>query len=275
MAKKKSGKIAVGKWTHLGVTVGWRILLEYFTWMRRYGKHPEKYPLEKRYGKLHKLAYRLTKHNRIDLRVTGFEYLNAPGPKVIVANHLSINDVVTILAISKKPITFLAKKEVYDMPFVGHCLRAIDGFFLDREDPRQGVKVLSAASNYLLAHDATIIVYPEGTRQKEPFSPELLPFHAGSFKLVDWGKASLVRMAEFGTFRPLNKSDGGRAMPVEMTFFPPESYEEASKKSTQELAEESRAIIESEVHKMQEYDKAFYASGKNKQKRPAWWKDYD
>ena len=37
------------------------LIKDYLTWMNKYSKHPEKYPIEKRYQKLHKLMKRLQK----------------------------------------------------------------------------------------------------------------------------------------------------------------------------------------------------------------------
>ncbi len=267
--KKKSG-VALGKWLRLVFTFGVRVVFAYLFWIARYARHPEKKPIELRYRKIRSLAVDLCSKLHISLQSKGQEQLaSLTGSNLIVMNHLSVMDIVVLIALCEKPLTFIAKKEVEQMPFVGKCFKAIDGHFLDREDPKQAVRVFMQVGKQLREKGGNVVVYPEGTRLKEPFSLTQ-EFHAGSFKLVEWGKANLLRVATFGTFRPLSKSESERSFPLEITFFPLKKYEDMKGESTQELAEESHKLIADEVASFQQFDRDFYAKGLNKQKAGKW-----
>lgn len=269
--RKKRKGVALFKWLRLVFTIGVEILAAYFAWMLRFSRHPEKYPLALRYEKVHKLAFSLSKKLHLEMD----ENLSSTLPRLerstlLVSNHLSICDIVFLLALSKEPITFIGKKETENMPFVGRCLRSIDGYFLDREDPKQAVRLFMRIGKTMTEKKTIVVVYPEGTRLKDPFE-EIGEFHAGTFKLVEWGKADLLPMAEFGSFRPLSKSEHERSFPVEMHALGLLKYEDAHLYNTVELAEKTREQVSEEVRKLQRFDQEYYAQGKNKKKPGKWW----
>ncbi len=267
--KKKSG-VALFKWLRLIFTFGVRLVFAYLFWIARYARHPEKKPIEHRYKKIRGLAVDLCSKLHLELQAKGQEQMaSLEGRNLIVMNHLSVMDIVLLIALSEKPLIFIAKKEVEQMPFVGKCFKAISGHFLDREDPKQAVRLFMKVGKQLRENGGNVVVYPEGTRLKQPFLPTQ-EFHAGTFKLVEWGQANLLRIAAFGTFRPLSKSESERSFPLEITFFPLLKCEDMKGKSTQELAESSHELIASEVASFQEYDKEFYAKGLNKKKASKW-----
>ncbi len=271
MPKSRKG-LALFKWIRLVFTAGIEILYAYFAWMIRYSAHPERYPLELRYKKVHDLAFSLTKKLHVDFSGNAPETLSSlQGSNLIVSNHLSIFDIVALLAISEKPLTFIGKKETANMPFVGKCLKAIHGFFLDREDPKQAVRLFMEIGKYMRENNATVVVYPEGTRLKSHYE-DVAEFHAGTFKLVEWGKAELHPLAGFGTWRPLSKSEHEASFPVQLRFLAPSSYEECKGVSTTVLASKTHHLVNEEVHKMQDYDIEYYASKKNRLKARKWWK---
>lgn len=272
MSNKKSKKsgIALGKWARLLSTFGVRLIFSYFLWLARYARHPEKRPIELRYKKVRSLSTDLCSKLHIDIKEKGKEWIDSlSGSNLIVMNHLSVLDIVLLIAYSEKPLVFIAKKEVAKMPFVGKCLTTIDGYFLDREDPKQAVRLFMKVGKQLREKGGNVVVYPEGTRLKQPFLPTQ-EFHAGSFKLVEWGQANLLRVASFGSFRPLSKSQSERSFPVEITFFPLVKYEDMKGKSTQELAASSHELIAKEVASFQKYDEEFYAKGLNEKKAGKW-----
>ena len=70
-----------------------------------------------------------------------------------------------------------------------HCL------FLDREDPRQGLKTILAAIENVKS-GISMFIFPEGTRSK--VEGEFLPFHAGSFKIATKAKVPVVPVTLVG-----------------------------------------------------------------------------
>lgn len=264
--------IALLKWIRLIFTAGIEIVFSYFAWMLRYSAHPEKYPLEERYAKVHGLALSLSKKLRMNLDENfSSSVASLRKSTLIVSNHLSIMDIVALLALSQRPITFIGKKEVERTPFVGRCVKAIGGYFLDRQDPKQAVRLFMRIGKAMKQSPTLVVVYPEGTRLKDPFQ-EVGEFHAGTFKLLEWGDADLLPLSCFGTFRPLSKAEHERSFPVEIKALPLKRKEEFDGMSTVEIASFARKEIASQVEEFKRYDIAYYEQKKNRVKAGKWWR---
>lgn len=50
--------------------------------------------------------------------------------RIYVTNHVSFLDIMTY--VSQMPTSFIAKKEVANLPFMGECAKGIDCLFVDR-----------------------------------------------------------------------------------------------------------------------------------------------
>ena len=117
------------------------IIFCYFCWLIKYAKHPEKYPIEERFGRMHKLMKKINKRMGLDIKIVGKE--NIPDTACcIMSNHVGGVDPMGYFASIDKPFTFVVKKEVMKYPFVGKCIKALEGAFLDREDLKQSLRVM-------------------------------------------------------------------------------------------------------------------------------------
>jgi len=95
-----------------------------------------------------------------------------PGPKLVVANHVSWLDIVVINA--AVPSRFVSKAEVQQWPLVGRIVTAAGTLYLQRERRRDAMRVIGLVSQALQAGD-TVALFPEGTTGS---GHKLLPFHA-------------------------------------------------------------------------------------------------
>ncbi len=101
-----------------------------------------------------------------------------------VLNHRSYFDILLTLSAFPSPTGFIAKKELKKIPVLDLWITNLHGFFLDREDIRQGLKIILAAIDLIKTGTASVAIFPEGTRNKNPGDLPLLPFHEGSFKVA-------------------------------------------------------------------------------------------
>lgn len=251
------------------------IIWSYLTWLFRYSRHPEKYPIEKRYAKFHRLMLKVTKHCHADMMIEGLEHLEKlKEGSLIAANHLSVMDIVLIGSLSKRPISFIAKKEAKKIPFVGRCIRVIDGQFLDRHDARQAVRCFQKAQELAKIDKISYVIYPEGTRNKNPYTSGVAEFHAGSFRLALRNQKDLLLMCQFGTQRILSNDSHFSSNPIQITFKTPLFYEKLKDLSTTDIAEKAHEIVDKEFETMKLKDKKYIDELRYKKKAPKWWKEF-
>lgn len=233
-------------WTKAVLNQGLPVIWDYFGWMRKYAKHPEKYPITERHKKIAKLMKNMCGAFNVELYVEGKE--NIPtSASCIVANHLSSFDPLALLAIIGFPTTFVAKKEVGKMPFIGKCVKDIDGLLLDREDLKQSLRVMMKVQDDLThKKDKNWIIFPEGTRNKDTMH-NLKEFHHGTFRPAVKSGVNIVPVAIFGTSRVFKIKPQYKRYPVFIKFLKPITPEEYSGKSTQEIAKLCQDSIQREI----------------------------
>ncbi|MEP7282534.1 MAG: lysophospholipid acyltransferase family protein [Rubrivivax sp.] len=95
------------------------------------------------------------------------------GAVLIAANHLSWIDVLAIHAVCPRA-RFVAKAEVRRWPLINRLVASAGTLYLEREKPRDAVRVVHGVAAALQAGD-TVAVFPEGTTGD---GCQLLPFHA-------------------------------------------------------------------------------------------------
>jgi 1-acyl-sn-glycerol-3-phosphate acyltransferase len=124
----------------------------------------------------------------------------AGGPFVVVANHQSILD---ILLLSRMPreMKWVAKEELFKIPWVGTMLRMSGDIAIRRGDAESGGEALSRAKAYL-ARGMSVMIFPEGTRSK---TGALLPFKSGAFRLALEAGVPVLPVAVHGTARGMPK----------------------------------------------------------------------
>ena len=111
----------------------------------------------------------------------GKENISKDEAVLYVGNHLSLFDIIVLYPLMKKPTGFIAKKEINKVPILNILMRFVHCLFVDREDPRDGLKMVLNATE-LIKGGTSIFLFPEGTRSKDG---EILDFKTGGFKIVE------------------------------------------------------------------------------------------
>jgi len=247
---------------------GFRLLWDYTFYLWRYARHPERTPIEVRYARTRKLVHYILDRFRIDWKVDGIENLRALEKNnqtyLLVANHMSDLDPLAVVYLSEKPISFVAKKETRKMPFIGAAVKALDGYFMDRSDLRQSFGVIHRVEERLKAGYCSYMIFPEGTRNKEPETTGVAPFHPGSFKAGMNSGVPILPLALYGSFRPFHSHPDYQRNPLEFTFFPALTREEYGNLPSTEVASKAQALVSHQVAVDKELDKTFLAEGKER-----------
>jgi 1-acyl-sn-glycerol-3-phosphate acyltransferase len=97
----------------------------------------------------------------IKLEVTGQENVPPAGPLILMINHIDGMDPFIVVGVFPRPVTPMAKIEVFDIPMIGTLAEAYGAFPIrrgqvDKQAVQQALKVL--------AEGGVLLIAPEGTR---------------------------------------------------------------------------------------------------------------
>jgi 1-acyl-sn-glycerol-3-phosphate acyltransferase len=137
----------------------------------------------------------------------GKENLLKP-PYIIMCNHQSALDIFVLYIALPFLFKWVAKRQLFSIPFVGWIMKRAEYISLDRENPRDGLKAINDAAQKI-REGLNIIIFPEGTRSKDG---KLLPFKKGVFSLAVRAGVSVIPIGINGSSRLQPK---GSLMPKE------------------------------------------------------------
>jgi 1-acyl-sn-glycerol-3-phosphate acyltransferase len=129
------------------------------------------------------------------VHVVGLEKLDPRGSYVICPNHVSYMDTPALLANLPVNFRFLAKKGLFEVPFIGSHLERAGHIAVPLDDPRAALKVLGAAGKAMKERGLSMLVFPEGGRSEDG---ELKPFKDGAAYLAIKGGVPAVPVAIIG-----------------------------------------------------------------------------
>ena len=84
----------------------------------------------------------------IELTVIGEENISE-GPVLYIGNHRSFFDIVITYARCKNLTGYIAKKEMLSIPLLRTWMKRLYCLFLDRENPKEGLKTILQAIDYV------------------------------------------------------------------------------------------------------------------------------
>jgi 1-acyl-sn-glycerol-3-phosphate acyltransferase len=127
-------------------------------------------------------------------RATGVENVPKTGPLIIACNHVSYLDPPGMGCFAGRRISYMAKKELFNIPILGPAIAAVGAYPVDRKGSAR-----SAIKNSLevLKAGGAVGIFPEGTRNA---SGENEP-QAGVALLASLSKAPVVPACIVGSDR--------------------------------------------------------------------------
>jgi 1-acyl-sn-glycerol-3-phosphate acyltransferase len=128
--------------------------------------------------------------------VEGLDRICSTGSYVFVANHLSYMDTPVVLSHIPVQFRFLAKRGLFQIPFLGTHLKRAGHIPVPREDPRAAVKALTQAAEIVRTHKVSVLIFPEGGRSRDGVLRE---FKDGAAFIAIKAEVPLVPVALAGT----------------------------------------------------------------------------
>lgn len=127
-----------------------------------------------------------------NVTLVGEENIPTDRSVLFVGNHRSIFDILIVYTTIKMPTGIISKKEIEKVPIFKTWMKNIGCFFLDRNDIKEGLKVVLSAIESV-KEGMSILIFPEGTRCKEEGT--VLPFKGGSFKIAEKSGCDIIPFA--------------------------------------------------------------------------------
>jgi len=104
-----------------------------------------------------------------------------PAAQMYLINHQSDLDIGIMETISKKDLSWVAKKELFDVPFFGLAMSMPEDIPIERQSKSSLLRLLKASKDRL-NKGRIITMFPEGTRSR---SDKMLPFKSGAKVVAD------------------------------------------------------------------------------------------
>jgi 1-acyl-sn-glycerol-3-phosphate acyltransferase len=133
----------------------------------------------------------------VTVTVAGTDRVSRTDAQIIVANHQSWFDILAIFSVLPVEVRFVAKKELFAIPFFGTVLKSLGHIRLDRTNLKAAIAAYGVAARYIGDQRLSVLVFPEGTRSR---TGKLQPFKTGPFVLAIESGAPVVPVYVAGTF---------------------------------------------------------------------------
>ena len=122
------------------------------------------------------------------IKTTGLENENVDGPVIYCVNHISNWDPVIVACETKRPINFMSKKELFDIPILKNVLSLLGAFPIDRSGNDIATLKDTIAA---LKNGARICLFPQGTRCPD-VEPSTTQLKGGAALLARHTKATII-----------------------------------------------------------------------------------
>ncbi len=120
---------------------------------------------------------------RIEIRVRGKDKVPADSNFLLVSNHLSDHDFMSMLTVLRgRSVAFVSKPENFNYPIAGKYLHKGGFLAINREEAREALTTIREVADRMKTLPISYGVFPEGTRNRQVEG--LLPFREGVFLMA-------------------------------------------------------------------------------------------
>ncbi len=145
-------------------------------------------------------------HLAARMDVYGLDHVPDQGPVILVANHLSMMDILAVSVPVSRRLHFMTKAELFRVPVVGGVFRLLGAFPVRRgEGDRESLRI----SQDILDAGQALFIFPEGHRSD---NHAMIPGHTGvalialragsPVPIVPIGVSGTERLFKFGRIGP-------------------------------------------------------------------------
>lgn len=174
------------------------------------------------------------------LDVEGAELVPRDRPIIFMGNHQSNFDIMALFQAVPVRFNWLAKEELFRVPFFGTSMKSAGYIPINRGDGRDALRSLDRAAKLVRA-GTSVAIFPEGTRSSDGM---LLPFKRGGFILATKAGVTVVPFAISGS-REVNPANRLFLRPgrIRIRFAPPIDCSGMGTREQENLMEQVRGSI--------------------------------
>jgi len=178
--------------------------------------------------------------SRINVNIQGLSRINPSGSFIYMANHQSNFDIPVLMACLPVQFRWLAKSELFGIPFFGYVIRRAGYISIDRSNRRSAFKSLKKAAAMIKA-GTSVCIFPEGTRSHDG---HISSFKKGGIILAIDSGAPIIPVVIHGTW-PIMPKNRLKICPGNVTveFLPPVETSAYTRKEADVLQRRIREII--------------------------------
>lgn len=181
------------------------------------------------------------------VRITGKQHIRPGVTYVMVANHLSLVDILVLFRLFV-PFSWVSKEENFSVPFVGWNMR-LNGYIPLRRGDKASAVVMMDACRATLGERTSIMMFPEGTRSR---TGELQAFKPGAFALALETGSPVLPIVLDGSAKALPKRGfvlRGRS-DIAVHVMPEIPVEPNDARNAEDLSAEVRSLVADEIARM-------------------------
>lgn len=216
----------------------------WFYKIRKMGIEEENYTHRERYEYIRNVVKKVNKSGRVEVIVHGIENLPSESGFILFPNHQGLFDMLAIMEACPKPLSVVVKKEAANLILVKQVVKALDGFYIDRQDIKASLEIISKMTERV-KEKKNFVIFPEGTRSRN--GNQLLPFKGGTFKSAVNASCPIIPVALIDSFKPFDVNSS-RKQKVEVSFLKPMYYEDYQHLKTTRIAELVHDRIQEEIN---------------------------
>lgn len=175
------------------------------------------------------------------ITVSGTENIDTNKHYIFVGNHRSYTDILVLFVaggVAGCHFTFMAKKELFRIPFLGKSMNFLHVIGVERGSTSKAMKSLLQAID-VIKTGRNVVIFPEGTRSNDGHT--LSPFKKGAFTIAKRAEVDVIPFVIEGTEQYMPKKGFGMyKADLSIKFYPPIT---TSDKTDTEIMNEAENVI--------------------------------
>ena len=137
------------------------------------------------------------------VRVQGLENIDPLKSYILISNHQSSFDILSLLGYLPLQFRWTAKAELFRIPFMGWAMTRTGYISIERDSPKKAYRSMLRAAE-VVRKGTSVMIFPEGTRSPDG---KLQPFKKGVFLIALKSQAPILPITIQGAARIMRKGD--------------------------------------------------------------------